>query len=78
MPEKSPKLRELKDLIAVFRAAAVIGDNGYDASAFVQAIQAHDAQAVIPSRSNKKQPREFDANWYKDRNLIERFLNRLK
>ncbi len=34
--------------------------------------------AVIPPRSNRKQLREFDTHQYKDRNLIERFFNRLK
>lgn len=36
------------------------------------------AIAVIPSKSNRKLPKEFDAEVYKDRNKIERFFGRLK
>jgi transposase len=37
-----------------------------------------EAEAVIPSRKNAKEPREIDRELYKDRNKIERFLGRAK
>jgi transposase len=33
---------------------------------------------VIPSKSNRKQPREHDRHLYQARHLIENFFNRLK
>ncbi len=33
---------------------------------------------VIPSKSNRKLPKEFNADLYEDRNKIERFFGRLK
>ncbi len=33
---------------------------------------------VIPSKSNRKLPKEFDAEIYKERNKIERLFGRLK
>ncbi len=36
------------------------------------------AIAVIPSKSNRKLPKEFDAQIYKERNKTERFFGRLK
>lgn len=66
------------DLIQGIEASAVIADKGYDSDALVQTIQAAGALAVIPPRSNRKQLRHFDAHMYKDRNLVERFFNRLK
>lgn len=33
---------------------------------------------VIPSKSSRKLPKDFDADIYKDRNKIERFFGRLK
>jgi len=33
---------------------------------------------VIPSKSNRKLPKEFDAEIYKQRNKIERFFGRIK
>ena len=34
--------------------------------------------AVIPSRNNRKHPREHDAEFYKLRNIIERYFHRIK
>lgn len=57
---------------------AVVADKGYDGSSVVQAIENRGAKAVIPSRSNAKQPRLIDWNLYKDRNKIERYFNKIK
>lgn len=65
-------------LIEGLSPEAVIGDKGYDADALVARIQAMGAQAVIPPRSNRTEPRAYDRHLYKDRNLVERFFNRLK
>jgi transposase len=56
----------------------VIGDKGYDSKRLVRAIRARGAEAVIPSLSNRKEPRAYDAERYKDRNLAERFWNKVK
>ena len=60
-------------LIAGTEAEVVIGDKGYDSDALVKTIKASGAEAVIPPRSNRKEPRPYDTNRYKDRNLAERF-----
>jgi transposase len=57
---------------------AVLADKGYDSDRFTSQIGALGADAVIPSRSNRKQPREHDAELYKDRNKVERFFGRIK
>ena len=57
---------------------AVIADKGYDANSVVEDIEARGAEAVIPPRSNRKQPRTYDKHLYKERNLVERFFNKLK
>ena len=59
-------------------AGFVVADKGYDSDAFVQAIMTQGSQAVIPPRSNRLNPRDFDRHIYKDRNLIERFFCRIK
>lgn len=56
----------------------VIGDKGFDSQKLVMLIESRGGEAVIPSRKNSKQPREYDRERYKDRNLIERFWNRVK
>ena len=65
-------------LIEGVEAEVVIGDKGYDSDALVQAIEAKGAQAVIPPRSNRKVRRPYDAERYRDRNLVERFFNEVK
>lgn len=58
---------------------AVLADKGYDSDNFLQLIaQEHQAQAVIPPKKNRKQQREYDRHLYKQRNLVERFINLAK
>ena len=57
---------------------AVVADKGYDSRSFAKVIADLNAEVVVPSRSNAKQPRLIDENLYKDRNKIERFFNRIK
>jgi transposase len=65
-------------LIEGFDAQTVVADKGYDANAFVALINATGAAAVIPPRSNRTEQRAYDRHLYKDRNLVERFFNRIK
>lgn len=65
-------------LIKHLPSRAVVADKGYDADHFVATIEAAGAEAVIPPRSNRLAPREFDRHLYRARNLVERFFARLK
>lgn len=65
-------------LVSGMKVGHVIADKGYDSSELVGVIEAGGAVAVIPPRSNRKVPREYDKHLYKDRNLAERFLNKVK
>ena len=65
-------------LIADFEPERVIADKAYDADPLVQSIQEQGAEAIIPPRSNRHALRIYDRHWYKDRNLVERFFNRIK
>ncbi len=56
----------------------MIADKGYDSDDLVKAIEGRGAVAVIPPRKNRKEPRAYDAFLYKLRNLVERFINRVK
>lgn len=56
----------------------VLADKGYDSSDFVQLIEDSGGSAVIPPRSNARNPREYDKEMYKRRNLVEHFFNRMK
>jgi len=41
-------------------------------------VRALGAKAVIPTRRNLVEQHEYDRHWYKNRNLVERFFNRIK
>lgn len=56
----------------------VIGDKAYDSDAFREKIVSAGAVAVIPPRESCTDPRPYDQDLYKCRNIIERFFHRLK
>jgi transposase len=55
----------------------VIGDKGYDSDALRGTIRAIGAKPVIPSRRTHRK-RRHDRQRYKLRNVVERFINRIK
>ena len=57
---------------------AVGADRAYDSDAIRTLIAAAGKEAVIPSRSNRLRPADYDKEKYKQRNKAERLLNRLK
>jgi transposase len=66
------------DLLADHAPKRVIADKGYDADALIEDIENRGAQAVIPPRSNRLEPRKYSKRQYKTRNIVERFVNRIK
>ena len=67
-----------KALIEGWVADYVLADKGYDSDEFIEAIEWSGAIAVIPSRCHRQTQREYDRELYKERNLVERFLQKLK
>ena len=66
------------ELLAGRATAGVIADKAYDTNELRALIEAAEAEAVIPSKSNRKVQIPHDAIAYKLRNRIERFFNKLK
>lgn len=60
------------------KADFVLADKGYDSDTILSFVHEQEAIAVIPPKSNRKVQREYDRELYKQRNLIERALNKLK
>ncbi len=56
----------------------VIGDKSYDADEFLRLIEAQHAIPIIPPRSNRKDQRAYDRDLYKERHLVECFVNKIK
>jgi transposase len=60
------------------RARELLGDKGYDAGWFRQALAERGIKACIPSKSNRKTPIEHDHTLYRQRHKIENMFGRLK
>jgi transposase len=69
----APLFRMIGDKIEAFLA-----DRGYDADAIREEIAKADVEAVIPAKSNRRNPISHNRVKYKWRNLIERLFNKLK
>lgn len=65
-------------LLEGFETELVLGDKAYDADHIRDTIKAMAAEAVIPPKSNRNDVYEYDKERYKERNLIERFIGKLK
>ena len=59
-------------------AKAFIADRGYDSRALVELVNDRGGHAHIPTQSNVRLQRSVDPDLYRQRNLIERFFNKLK
>ncbi len=59
-------------------AKAFVGDRGYDARNLVELVNARGGCAQIPTQRDRKVQRSVDPVLYRQRNLIERFFNKLK
>lgn len=56
----------------------VLADKAYDTDEIIAYITENGGEAVIPPKKNRKEPREYDKELYKERNLIERCFSKLK
>jgi transposase len=65
-------------LLGDHQPEAVIADKAYDTQALVEEIESRGAEAVIPSKANRKEPRALDGHLYRERNVCERFWGHAK
>jgi transposase len=77
-PGQAADVTQAETLLDGLPFEVVIGDKGYDSQAVVDLIEAKGGEAVIPSLKNRAQQRDYDRERYKDRNLAERFWNKIK
>jgi transposase len=69
---------QAEHLLQGIMADHVLADKGYDSDAIVAYVTATGAQAVIPPKVNRLTKRQCDFALYRERNLVERFFNRIK
>jgi transposase len=66
------------DLLADLNSEYVIADRGYAAQALLDHITESGALAVIPPHQRAKTKREYDRWLYRERHLVECFMNKIK
>jgi transposase len=77
-PGQAGDLTCAEPLLANSDPAALIGDKAYDADAFVKILADRQITPVIPSHPRRAIPLPCDFALYCERNLVERFFNKLK
>ena len=71
-------ITQAEGLIAGYGGEYVIADKGYDSGQFRQSIAERGMTPVIPPRSNRREPHEYDTHLYRERHLVECFINKMK
>ena len=78
-PGQACDLDGADQLLPDLSADTLLADKAYDADErVIQLLEAQGKTAVIPSRRNRKQQREYGKELYKARHLIENFFAKLK
>ena len=63
---------------AIPASAELVADKGYDSKDLRDWLEQRGTKPVIPPRKNRKVQYDYDADIYKQRNIIERMFCRLK
>ncbi|NKB27129.1 MAG: hypothetical protein GKR99_06080 [Rhodobacteraceae bacterium] len=78
MPGQAHDFREKGSLKCGLLAGSLLADSVFDADWLRNDLLARDITPVIPPKSNRKFPAEFDIETYKWRHLIENHFGKLK
>jgi transposase len=66
-------------LLPQMQADTLLADKAFDADErVIEPLAAAGKTPVIPSRANRKSPRDYDRHLYRERHLIENFFAKLK
>lgn len=63
---------------AMTQGQILLGDRAYDSDALREYLAARGAWANVKPKATRTQTLAFSASLYKERNLVERFFNKLK
>lgn len=65
-------------LIAGLPAQNILGDKAFDSDRFRAYLVQRNMTAVIPSNASRARAIPYDAHLYKERHLVECFINKIK
>jgi putative transposase len=71
-------VRMALDLVQGLKPDKIIADKAYDTDWLLYYLESEGIEALIPPKANRLQRRHIDYKAYKQRNVIERTINKLK
>jgi transposase len=77
-PGQAHDLACAEPLLGGIEPGALLADKAYDADPLIHTLTQRGINPVIPPKANRKTPRDCDFALYCERNLIERFFNKIK
>ena len=77
-PGQAHDLTCAETLLEAADPRALIGDKAYDADLLIEMLDRRAITPVIPPKENRKEKRDCDFALYRERNLAERFWNKIK
>ena len=76
--QASDKQAAVPLIASLSRTRHLIADRGYDAQALIDLVRSRGACSHIPTQRDRKVQRSVAKAVYRQRNLVERFFNKLK
>ncbi len=77
-PGQAHDIGQAQSLVEGFAFQRVIADRGYASQDFVDSLLERGIEAVIPPHPSAKEQREYDRWLYRERHLVECFINKIK
>ena len=77
-PGQDADITQAEPLLENIDPNAFLADKAYDADRLIDKLTERGITPVIPPKSNRTTRRETDFALYRERNLVERFFNKLK
>jgi transposase len=77
-PGQAHDLTAAEPLLETADPRALIGDKAYDSDPLIDVLDSRAITPVIPPRENRKKRRDCDFALYRERDLAERFWNKIK
>ena len=78
LPGQAHDMKGVAPLIRDIPFGALLADKAFDANWLLEELDTRGATAVIPPKSNRKHHRDYDADTYKWRYLVENYFAKIK
>ena len=77
-PGQAHDIGQAQSLVEGFAFQRIIADRGYASQDFVDSLLERGIEAVIPPHPRAKEQRKYDKWCYRERHLVECFINKIK